>query len=249
MKDNPHNGEPVIRVVNLHKTFENKKVLKGVSLDLCKGENLVILGRSGAGKSVLIKCIVLLIWPDAGSINVLGQNVLSLTEQELNALRTRVGYLFQEGALYDSMSLEENLLFPLKRNKPGLQRSEMQELVEQALESVDLTEAREKMPAELSGGMRKRAGLARTLILNPEIILYDEPTTGLDPYTSREISELIVRIQKKYSASSIVVTHDLKCARTVSNNVFIIHEGEFIAKGTFEELENHDNTTVKNYFI
>lgn len=249
MTGNLHNGEPVIRVVNLHKTFENKKVLKGVSLDLYKGQNLVILGRSGAGKSVLIKCIVLLIWPDAGSINVLGQNVLSLSEQELNALRTRVGYLFQEGALYDSMSLEENLLFPLKRNKPGLQRSEMHELVEQALESVDLTEAREKMPAELSGGMRKRAGLARTLILNPEIILYDEPTTGLDPYTSREISELIVRIQKKYSASSIVVTHDLKCACIVSNSVFIIHEGEFIAKGTFEELENHDNTTVKNYFI
>ncbi len=249
MTVNPHNSEPVIRVVNLHKTFENKKALKGVSLDLYKGQNLVILGRSGAGKSVLIKCIVLLIWPDAGSINVLGQNVLSLSEQALNALRTRVGYLFQEGALYDSMSLEENLLFPLKRNKPGLKRNEMQELVEQALESVDLTEAREKMPAELSGGMRKRAGLARTLILNPEIILYDEPTTGLDPYTSSEISELIVRVQKKYSASSIVVTHDLKCARTVSNSVLIIHEGEFIAKGTFEELENHDNTTVKNYFI
>jgi len=249
MTSAPHNGEPVIRLVNLHKTFENKKALKGVSLDLYKGQNLVILGRSGAGKSVLIKCIVLLIWPDAGSINVLGQNVLSLSEQELNALRIRVGYLFQEGALYDSMSLEENLLFPLKRNMPGLQRGEMQERVEQALESVDLTEAREKMPAELSGGMRKRAGLARTLILNPEIILYDEPTTGLDPYTSREISELIVRVQKKYSASSIVVTHDLKCARTVSNSVLIIHEGEFIAKGTFEELENHDNTTVKNYFI
>jgi phospholipid/cholesterol/gamma-HCH transport system ATP-binding protein len=249
MKGNPHIGEPVIRIVNLHKTFENKRVLNGVSLDLYKGQNLVILGRSGAGKSVLIKCIVLLIWPDAGSINVLGQNVLSLSEQELNALRTKVGYLFQEGALYDSMSLEENLLFPLKRNKPGLRHSEMQERVEQALESVDLTEAREKMPAELSGGMRKRAGLARTLILNPEIILYDEPTTGLDPYTSREISELIVRIQKKYSASSIVVTHDLKCARTVSNSVSIIHQGEFIAKGTFEELENHDNITVKNYFI
>jgi len=243
------NGEPVIRAINLHKTFEDSPVLMGVSLDLNKGQNLVILGRSGAGKSVLIKCMVRLIWPDAGSINVLGKDVLSLSEHELNVLRIRVGYLFQEGALYDSMSLEENLLFPLKRNKPKLPREEMLKLVEQALESVDLAEARDKMPAELSGGMRKRAGLARTLILNPEIILYDEPTTGLDPYTSRDISELIVKVQEKYNASSIVVTHDMKCARTVSNRVSIIHGGQFIAEGTFEELENHDDITVRNYFI
>jgi phospholipid/cholesterol/gamma-HCH transport system ATP-binding protein len=243
------NGEPVIRVMNLHKTFENKPVLQGVSLDLNKGQNLVILGRSGTGKSVLIKCMVRLIWPDAGRINVLGQDVLNLSEQELNALRIRVGYLFQEGALYDSMSLEENLLFPLKRNKPELPHEDMQKLVEQALENVDLAEARDKMPAELSGGMRKRAGLARTLILNPEIILYDEPTTGLDSYTSKEISELIVRVQERYNASSIVVTHDMKCARTVSNSVSIIHGGKFIAEGTFEELENHDDIIVRNYFL
>jgi phospholipid/cholesterol/gamma-HCH transport system ATP-binding protein len=147
------------------------------------------------------------------------------------------------------MSLEENLLFPLKRNKPGLHPDKMQELVEEALESVDLADAREKMPAELSGGMRKRAGLARTLILKPEIILYDEPTTGLDPYTAREISELIVRVQEKYNAASIVVTHDMKCARTVSNSVFIIHGGQFLATGTFEELENHNDITVRNYFL
>lgn len=249
MIDISHNGEPVIRVINLHKTFENTPVLQGVSLDLNKGQNLVILGRSGTGKSVLIKCMVRLVLPDAGSINVLGLDVLNLSEHELNELRIRVGYLFQEGALYDSMSLEENLLFPLKRNKPGLPRGDMQKLVEQALESVDLAEARDKMPAELSGGMRKRAGLARTLILNPEIILYDEPTTGLDPYTSKDISELIVRIQEKYNASSIVVTHDMKCARTVSNSVSIIHGGKFIAEGTFEELEKHDDITVRNYFL
>ena len=244
-----NNGEPVIRIINLHKTFENKPVLKGISLDLYHGQNMVILGRSGAGKSVLIRCIVRLVWPDAGSINVFGEDVLRLSEQDLNELRIRVGYLFQEGALYDSMSLAENLLFPLKRNKPGLHRHEMQELIEEALESVDLTEARDKMPAELSGGMRKRAGLARTLILKPEIILYDEPTTGLDPYTAREINELIVRVQEKYNASSIVVTHDMKCARTVSNSVSIIHGGQFIATGAFEELENHNDITVRNYFL
>jgi phospholipid/cholesterol/gamma-HCH transport system ATP-binding protein len=249
MTSNNLNGEPVIRVINLHKSFDENQVLRGISFNLSKGQNLVILGRSGTGKSVLIKCVVRLMWPDAGSINVLGQDVLALSEYELNELRIRVGYLFQEGALYDSMSLEENLLFPLKRNRPGLPYKEMQELIRVALENVDLSEASEKMPSELSGGMRKRASLARTLILNPEIILYDEPTTGLDPYTSREISELIVRIQEKYNASSIVVTHDLKCARTVSDQISILHDGQFIANGSFNDLKNHENLIVSNYFI
>jgi phospholipid/cholesterol/gamma-HCH transport system ATP-binding protein len=249
MTSNIINGEPVIRVINLHKAFEDNQVLKGISFDLSKGQNLVILGRSGTGKSVLIKCVVRLMLPDAGSINVLGKDVLSLPENELNELRIRVGYLFQEGALYDSMSLEENLLFPLKRNKPGLAHKEMQELIRIALENVDLLESSEKMPSELSGGMRKRAGLARTLILNPEIILYDEPTTGLDPYTSREISELIVRIQEKYNTSSIVVTHDLKCARTVSDQISLLHDGQFIASGSFNDLKNHENPVISNYFI
>jgi len=224
-------------------------VLRGISLDLKKGQNLVIVGRSGTGKSVLIKCLVRLIWPDAGSVNVLGQDVLALSDHELIELRIRVGYLFQEGALYDSMSLEENLLFPLKRNRPKLPVKEMQELIHIALENVDLSEASEKMPAELSGGMRKRASLARTLILNPEIILYDEPTTGLDPYTSREISELIVRIQEKYHASSIVVTHDMKCARTVSDQISILQDGQFIAGGSFNDLQNHEDPVIRNYFI
>jgi phospholipid/cholesterol/gamma-HCH transport system ATP-binding protein len=249
MINNIINGEPVIRVINLHKSFDDTQVLRGISLDLKKGQNLVIVGRSGTGKSVLIKCLVRLIWPDAGSVNVLGQDVLALSDHELNELRIRVGYLFQEGALYDSMSLEENLLFPLKRNRPKLPVKEMQELIHIALENVDLSEASEKMPAELSGGMRKRASLARTLILNPEIILYDEPTTGLDPYTSREISELIVRIQEKYHASSIVVTHDMKCARTVSDQISILQDGQFIAGGSFNDLQNHEDPVIRNYFI
>jgi len=249
MINNIINGEPVIRVINLHKSFDDTQVLRGISLDLKKGQNLVIVGRSGTGKSVLIKCLVRLIWPDAGSVNVLGQDVLALSDHELNELRIRVGYLFQEGALYDSMSLEENLLFPLKRNRPKLPLKEMQELIHIALENVDLSEASEKMPAELSGGMRKRASLARTLILNPEIILYDEPTTGLDPYTSREISELIVRIQEKYHASSIVVTHDMKCARTVSDQISILQDGQFIAGGSFNDLQNHEDPVIRNYFI
>jgi len=249
MTNNIKNGEPVIRVINLHKSFDDTRVLTGISLDLSKGQNLVIVGRSGTGKSVLIKCMVRLMWPDAGSINVLGQDVLALSDHELNELRIKVGYLFQEGALYDSMSLEENLLFPLKRNRQGISYEEMQELVRKALENVDLAEAREKMPSELSGGMRKRAGLARTLILNPEIILYDEPTTGLDPYTSSEISELIVRIQEKYNASSIVVTHDMKCARTVSDQISILQDGQFIASGSFNDLKNHENPSIRNYFI
>jgi phospholipid/cholesterol/gamma-HCH transport system ATP-binding protein len=249
MTSNIINEEPVTRVINLHKSFDDNRVLKGISLNLSKGQNLVIVGRSGTGKSVLIKCVVRLLWPDAGSINVLGKDVLALPENELNELRIRIGYLFQEGALYDSMSLEENLLFPLKRNRPDLSHKEMQERIKIALENVDLSEASEKMPSELSGGMRKRASLARTLILNPEIILYDEPTTGLDPYTSREISELIVRIQEKYNASSIVVTHDMKCARTVSDQISILHDGQFIASGSFDALKNHENPVIRNYFI
>ena len=249
MTNKSNNKEAVIEVNELYKTFDTTKVLQGVSMNLYRGETMSILGRSGQGKSVMIKCIVRLITPDAGYIEVLGQEVLKLEEDELNRLRTRVGYLFQEGALYDSMTLAENLLFPLERNKPGLSESEKQELVETTLRSVDLIDDIEKMPAELSGGMRKRAGLARTLVLHPEIILYDEPTTGLDPYTSRDINELIVRIQEIYNVSSLVVTHDMKCAKRVSDRIVILQGGNFIAQGTFEELENHEDEIVRNYFI
>ncbi len=243
----PQHKDPVIRVNDLYKTFENKEVLKGVSFFLYRGETLSVLGRSGQGKSVLIKCIVRLIEPDAGNIRVLDRNVLQLDEKELNTLRTKVGYLFQEGALYDSMTLAENLLFPLERNKPDMSEAEKEELIVQTLQSVDLLEDREKLPAELSGGMRKRAGLARTLVLQPEIILYDEPTTGLDPYTARDINDLIVRVQKLYDVTSIVVTHDMKCVKQVSDRIVILHQGNFIARGTFDELANHEDEIVKNY--
>lgn len=243
------NNEAVIKVRDLYKTFDDNQVLEGVSFKLNRGETLAILGRSGQGKSVLIKCIVRLILPDSGNINVLNFDVLNLEDRELNELRIRVGYLFQEGALYDSMTLAENLLFPLNRNKPGLSETDRKDLVEQTLKSVDLFDASNKMPAELSGGMRKRAGLARTLVLQPEIILYDEPTTGLDPYTARDINELIIRIQELYSVSSIVVTHDLKCTRRVSDRIVILQNGNFIARGTYEELENHRDDIIRNYFI
>jgi phospholipid/cholesterol/gamma-HCH transport system ATP-binding protein len=243
------NNEAVIKVKDLYKTFDDNQVLEGVSFKLNRGETLAILGRSGQGKSVLIKCIVRLILPDTGSIDVLNFDVLNLEDRELNELRIRVGYLFQEGALYDSMTLAENLLFPLNRNKPGLSETDKKDLVEQTLKSVDLFDARDKMPSELSGGMRKRAGLARTLVLQPEIILYDEPTTGLDPYTAHDINELIIRIQEIYNVSSIVVTHDLKCTRRVSDRIVILQNGNFIARGTYEELENHTEDMIRNYFI
>ena len=239
----------MIQVRDLYKTFEEKEVLKGVSFFLYRGETLSILGRSGQGKSVLIKCIVRLIEPDKGIINVLDQDVLQLGDKELIALRMRVGYLFQEGALYDSMTLAENLLFPLERNKPDLSENQKEELVVQTLESVDLLEDRDKFPAELSGGMRKRAGLARTLVLQPEIILYDEPTTGLDPYTARDINDLILRVQELYNVTSIVVTHDMKCVKKVSDRIVILQEGDFIARGTHAELLEHENETVRNYLI
>ena len=243
------NKETVITVQDLSKIFDDTQVLEGVSFKLNRGETLAILGRSGQGKSVLIKCIVRLILPDSGNINVLNFDVLNLEDRELNELRIRVGYLFQEGALYDSMTLAENLLFPLNRNKPGLSETDRKDLVEQTLKSVDLFDASNKMPAELSGGMRKRAGLARTLVLQPEIILYDEPTTGLDPYTAHDINELIIRIQEIYNVSSIVVTHDLKCTRRVSDRIVILQNGNFIARGTYEELENHTDDIIRNYFI
>ena len=248
MADRQH-MDPVIEVSDLYKSFENKPVLKGVSFFLYKGETLSILGKSGQGKSVMIKCLVRLIEPDEGSIIVLNQDVLQLGEKELNKLRMRVGYLFQEGALYDSMTLAENLLFPLERNKPELTEDRMEELVVHTLESVDLLEDRDKYPSELSGGMRKRAGLARTLVLQPEIILYDEPTTGLDPYTARDINELILQVQKHYNVTSIVVTHDMKCVKKVSDRVVILHDGDFIARGSYDELVEHENETVRNYFI
>lgn len=240
--------ESVVVTQNLIKSFENNHVLKGFNMDLQKGENLVVLGKSGSGKSVLIKCMVGLLYPDNGSVKVFGKEVADLSVNELDDLRIRIGFLFQSSALYDSMTVRENLEFPLKRHQPNLTQKELDDLVMEALANVGLERAADLMPSELSGGMRKRIGLARTLILKPEIMLYDEPTTGLDPITSREISELILEVQKNYKTSSIIITHDMDCARTVANRVIILINGERYAMGTFEELMKSDDPQLKPFF-
>lgn len=241
--------QPIIEVKNLKKAFEEKKVLKGVDLKLYKGENLGVLGKSGTGKSVLTKCIVRLIEPDEGSIKVFGEEMTTLNDKQLNEIRKRVGYLFQGGALYDSMSVRENLEFPIRRTQMSEDKHEVENLIEQALRSVGLLDAIDKMPAELSGGMKKRIGLARSLILKPDIILYDEPTTGLDSVTSREISELMLKVQEEYNASSIIITHDMKCAKLTTNRIQILNDGYFIAEGTYDELEQSKNKEIRAYFL
>ena len=240
---------PIIEIKDLHKTFGgNNEVLKGVNLTVNKGEDLVILGRSGSGKSVTIKCIVGLIEPDQGEIKVFGENVLHLSKSELNQIRVRIGFLFQSGALYDSMSVRENLAFTLKKHQRDLHESEIENQVMEALESVGLGEAIDKMPSELSGGMQKRIGLARTLILKPEIILYDEPTTGLDTITSREISELILDIKQKRKTTSIIITHDMACAKLTADRIMVLKEGVIHAEGTYEELEKSNDKWVRSFF-
>src|ERR1700677_2126631 len=214
-------SEIVAEVEHLKKSFGNKQVLRDINLKIEKGENLVVFGKSGSGKSVLIKCLVGLIEPDDGKVVVLDKNIAELNDEELNILRKKIGFLFQSAALYDSMTVRENLEFPLRdlKSKP---QEEIDALVTEVLKNVGLEDAIDKMPSELSGGMRKRVGLARTLILKPEIILYDEPTTGLDPITSKEISELILDVQKKYNTASIIITHDIECARITANRMIII---------------------------
>ncbi|WP_321287361.1 ATP-binding cassette domain-containing protein [uncultured Sunxiuqinia sp.] len=241
--------ENVIEIKNLKKAFGKKDVLNGVSMVLPRGKNIAILGESGTGKSVMAKCIVRLIEPDFGEICVLGKDILSVEDDELDEMRKKVGYLFQGGALYDSMTVKENLEFPIRRTQESKNKKEVAEMVEDALESVGLEDAINKMPAELSGGMKKRIGLARTLILKPEIILYDEPTTGLDPVTSGEISELILSVQEKYNTSSIIITHDIKCARiTSSEKLKLMMDGRFYVEGTFKELSESDDKKVSSYF-
>jgi len=228
----------VIDVEHLYKSFGGNIVLNNINFSLKKGENLVVLGKSGVGKSVLIRCIVRLNWPDSGIIKVFGINILEVVEYELNNIRRKIGYLFQGGALYDSMTLKENLLFPLKRSMVNYPDSEYDDLVDEVLESVGLLDAKDKVPSELSGGMKKRAGLARTLVLKPEIILYDEPTSGLDPFTSEDISELIVRIKEKFNNSSIIVTHDMKCAKKTADRILVMDDGTFISEGRYSDLKN-----------
>lgn len=244
----PGNAEMVIRTKGLKKSFGNNQVLRGFDMELRRGENLVVLGKSGSGKSVLIKCMVGLLYPDAGLAEVFGRDVLDLNQDELDHLRVRIGFLFQSSALYDSMTVRENLEFPLRRHWINKTKGEVNDLVMEALENVGLEHAVDLMPAELSGGMRKRIGLARTLILKPEIMLYDEPTTGLDPITGREISHLIVEIQHKYNTSSIIITHDMGCARIVSNRILVLNNGINYKEGTFESLSQIKDPDVAPFF-
>ncbi|MEO0046765.1 MAG: putative ribonucleotide transport ATP-binding protein mkl [Bacteroidota bacterium] len=239
----------LIEISNLHKTFGEHKVLEGITLNVKAGENLVILGRSGSGKSVAIKCLVGLVKADKGNIKVFGTNIKNLNEHDLNKIRVRVGFMFQNGALYDSMSVRQNLIFTLKHHTKDISNDEIELKVNEALENVGLLEAIDKMPAELSGGMRKRIGMARTLIINPEIILYDEPTSGLDTITAREISELILSIQKKFKTTSIVITHDMACAKLTGDRIMIIKEGIINAEGTYTELKKSNDSWVRSFFI
>lgn len=241
--------EVVIEIKGLKKSFGDKQVLKDINLTVHRGENVVVLGRSGQGKSVTIQCIVGLLTPDAGTLNVLGQKVDELNDKELKELRTKIGFLFQGAALYDSMTVRENMEFALTRVLKITDQAELDKKVADILESVGLPDAAEKMPSDLSGGMRKRIGLARTLIVQPEIMLYDEPTTGLDPITSREISQLILEMQKKYKTTSIIITHDMECAKITADRVVIMDDGRYVAEGTFEELHKSTDKFVKSYFI
>jgi phospholipid/cholesterol/gamma-HCH transport system ATP-binding protein len=232
---------------HLRKSFGNNHVLNDINFKIEKGENLVVLGKSGSGKSVLIKCLVGLLEPDEGEVILFGENISGLKEKGLNLLRKKIGFLFQSAALYDSMSVKENLEFPL-RDLKSKSKEEIDELVIEALKNVGLENAIDKMPSELSGGMRKRVGLARTLILKPEVILYDEPTTGLDPITSKEISRLILDVQKKYNTASIIITHDTECASITANQMLIIKEGLVVAKGTFKEISESKDKWINSFF-
>lgn len=243
-----NNKEVVVAIKGLKKSFDGHEVLKDISLELKRGENVVVLGRSGSGKSVTIECIVGLLKPDEGSVKVFGEEVAGMTEKQLKEMRIKIGFLFQSGALYDSMTIRENLEFPLTRILKIKDQQEIDKRVEDCLDSVGLLDAIDKMPSDLSGGMRKRAGLARTLVVYPEIMLYDEPTTGLDPITSREISDLILNLQKKNKTSSIIITHDMECARITSDRVVVMDDGKYIAEGSFDELHQSNDKIVGAYF-
>lgn len=240
--------ETVISIKELYKSFDELDVLKGVNLDVFKGENVAVLGKSGSGKSVLIKIIVGLLKPDKGEVIVLGKEVDNLAGKELDDLRLRIGFSFQSSALYDSMNVYQNLAFPLTMNVKHLTKKEVDVAVEEALEAVGLADKINEMPADLSGGQRKRIGIARTLILKPEIMLYDEPTSGLDPTTSAEINALINEVQERYNTSSVVITHDLTCAKNTCNRVAMLIEGKFLKIGTFDEVFGTDDEQINNFF-
>ena len=240
--------EIIIHIKGLKKSFGLNEVLKNINLDVKKGENLVILGKSGTGKSVTIQCIVGMLTPDSGELSVFGEEVADLKERQLKELRMKIGFLFQGGALYDSMTVRENLEFPLTRVLRLKDQNEIDQRVEEVLDGVGLLDAIDKMPSDLSGGMRKRVGLARTLIIKPELMLYDEPTTGLDPITSKEISELILQMQKKYKTTSIIITHDMECASITADRVVVMKDGEYTAEGSFEALKKSKDEFVRSFF-
>lgn len=239
---------PVIEINNLYKSFGALNVLNGFNLKLFKGENLVLMGKSGSGKSVMIKCMVGLMEPDSGSVQVLGKDISKLSQQEMDELRTEIGFLFQGSALYDSMTVRENLEFPLRRHTNKFDLKNTDELVIEALKNVGLEHTVDQMPEELSGGMQRRIALARALILQPKIIFYDEPTSGLDPITSKEIIELMKTIQDKYNTSSLIITHDVDCARVISNRMILLLDGINYVEGTFQELSNSEDPKIKAFF-
>jgi phospholipid/cholesterol/gamma-HCH transport system ATP-binding protein len=240
--------EKVISISGLYKSFDDLQVLKGIDFNLFKGENVAVLGKSGSGKSVLIKIIVGLLKPNKGEVLVLGKHVDQLAGKELDALRIRIGFSFQNSALYDSMNVYQNLAFPLTMNVKNLTKADVDHAVNEVLDAVGLANKIKQMPSDLSGGQRKRIGIARTLILKPEIMLYDEPTSGLDPITSAEIIELINEVQQKYNTSSVIITHDLTCAKNTGNRIAMLHKGKFLKFGTFDEVFASDNEQVKGFF-
>lgn len=243
-------AESVIEIKNVNKSFGDNHVLRNFSVNLNRGENLVVLGKSGSGKSVLIKCIIGLMAQDSGSIKVFGKEITDIDQEELDKMRVKVGFLFQSNALYDSMTVRENLEFPLRRHWLKAQQNlkDVEDLIIETLENVGLAHTIDMMPVELSGGMRKRIALARTLILRPDIILYDEPTTGLDPVTAREISDLIVEIQHKYNASAMIISHDMNCINITSNRVVMLIEGKCFAVGKFDDLKKSNDPKVHEFF-
>jgi len=241
-------NDPVILIKGLYKSFDDLDVLKGIDFTLFKGENVAVLGKSGTGKSVLIKIIVGLLKPDQGKVMVLDKQVDKLIGKELNELRLKIGFSFQSSALYDSMNVYQNLAFPLTMNNRNLRKKEIDDAVHDVLDAVGLKDKISQMPSDLSGGQRKRIGIARTLILKPEIMLYDEPTSGLDPITSAEIIELINEVQRKYNTSSVIITHDLTCAKNTSNRIALLLNGTFSRTGTFKEVFETDDKEVQSSF-
>jgi phospholipid/cholesterol/gamma-HCH transport system ATP-binding protein len=241
-------AEPIVRIKGLNKNYNGQKVLNGVDLCMDKAENVVVLGKSGSGKSTLIRCMIGLSEPDGGSICIMGKDIAEINYQELNELRVRIGFLFQNGALYDSMNVHDNLAFPLRHHKKHLGKEKINAMISEVLENVGLPDAGDKMPAELSGGMNKRVGLARSMMLKPSLMLYDEPTTGLDTATSKEINQLILDMQRKYKISSLIITHDIACAKMTADRIVMLRDGMIVAEGTYDELTKSDDEWIKSFF-